>query len=73
MVTQLPFGSIQVPEQAPPPVRAEVSAEDAASMAKLADDLRSLHEKIKLCREMLPESPGVQYDETLAEVGTPAN
>lgn len=45
-----------------------VGAEDAAGLAKLADNLKALQEKINLCREMLPESPGVQHDETLAEV-----
>lgn len=42
--------------------------EDTADMLKLKDDLRALSEKIKLCREMLPESPGIEHDETLAEV-----
>jgi len=41
---------------------------DTAEMLKLKDDLRALSEKIKLCREMLPESPGIEYDETLAEI-----
>ena len=45
-----------------------VKAEDAAGLAKLADDLKALQEKIKLCCEMLPESPGVHQDETLADV-----
>jgi hypothetical protein len=47
-----------------------VPSEEAADMLKLKDDLRALSEKIKLCREMLPESPGIEHDETLAEVVT---
>lgn len=37
-------------------------------LSKLKDDLGALQEKINLCREMLPESPGIEHDETLAEV-----
>jgi hypothetical protein len=37
-------------------------------LSKLRDDLNALKEKIMLCREMLPESPGIEHDETLAEV-----
>lgn len=37
-------------------------------LSKLKDDLGALREKIMLCREMLPESPGIEHDETLAEV-----
>jgi hypothetical protein len=48
--------------------RADVAAEDAAGLAKLAGDLAALQEKVKLCREMLPGSPGVARDETLADV-----
>ncbi|CAE7608724.1 TOL1, partial [Symbiodinium microadriaticum] len=35
---------------------------------KLRNDLGVVMEKIRLCREMLPESPGIQQDEILAEV-----
>ena len=41
---------------------------DAADIMKLREDLHALSEKIKLCKEMLPESPGIEQDETLAEV-----
>uniref|UniRef100_A0A7S2W1F0 VHS domain-containing protein n=1 Tax=Rhizochromulina marina TaxID=1034831 RepID=A0A7S2W1F0_9STRA len=39
-----------------------------ASMDKLRQDLVAVEEKIKLCREMLPESPGIEHDEALSEV-----
>ena len=35
---------------------------------KLEVDLMTVFEKVKLCREMLLESPGIQEDEALAEV-----
>lgn len=35
---------------------------------KLQEDLNVVLEKVKLCREMLPQSPGIQSDEALAEV-----
>jgi hypothetical protein len=35
---------------------------------KLEVDLLTVFEKVKLCREMLRESPGIQEDEALAEV-----
>lgn len=35
---------------------------------KLTDDLSTVSEKVKLCREMLQESPGVEQDEALSEV-----
>ena len=37
-------------------------------MVKLRKDLEEVFEKVRLCREMLPESPGIQSDEALAEV-----
>lgn len=36
--------------------------------AKLIADLNVVLEKIRLCREMLPESPGISNDEALSEV-----
>jgi len=48
--------------------RPTVKEEDAAGLAKLGDDLKVVEEKVKLCREMLPQSAGVEHDETLAEV-----
>jgi hypothetical protein len=35
---------------------------------KLEGDLVTVFEKVKLCREMLRESPGIDEDEALAEV-----
>jgi len=57
-------------EQPPPSGGSKQSdeAKDEAELAKLKDDLCALSEKIKLCREMLPESPGIELDETLSEV-----
>lgn len=37
-------------------------------LKKLKNDLVVVEEKIKLCREMLPESPGIQHDDALSEV-----
>lgn len=42
--------------------------EPADATTKLAEDLLVVAEKIKLCREMLPESPGIETDDALAEV-----
>lgn len=36
--------------------------------SKLQQDLKVVLEKVRLCREMLPESPGIYKDEILAEV-----
>lgn len=36
--------------------------------SKLEVDLLTVFEKVKLCREMLRESPGIQEDDALAEV-----
>mmetsp|Transcript_15279 Transcript_15279/g.23006 ORF Transcript_15279/g.23006 Transcript_15279/m.23006 type:complete len:441 (+) Transcript_15279:70-1392(+) len=44
-----------------------VSAQENQSN-KLRSDLSVVLEKVRLCREMLPESPGIHQDETLAEV-----
>ena len=35
---------------------------------KITGDLNVVLEKIRLCREMLPESPGITQDDLLAEV-----
>jgi hypothetical protein len=37
-------------------------------MVKLKGDLKVVLEKVRLCRDMLPLSPGVQTDPALAEV-----
>ena len=42
--------------------------EPVDEFSKLNNDLDVVVEKIKLCREMLPESPGIQQDDALAEV-----
>jgi hypothetical protein len=47
--------------------------EEVAEVRKLKEDLRALSEKIKLCREMLPQSPGIELDETLSEVSVQLN
>ena len=42
------------------------STED--ELAKLREDLGTVAEKIALCREMLPHSPGIANDDALAEI-----
>ena len=42
--------------------------DEAAAIAKLQDDLNAVEDKVKLCREMLPHSAGVEKDELLAEI-----
>jgi hypothetical protein len=37
-------------------------------LEKLREDLDGVMEKVKLCREMIPNSPGIAQDETLADV-----
>jgi len=39
-----------------------------ASLDKLRKDLEEVNEKIGLCKEMLPQSPGIQHDEILSEI-----
>ncbi len=41
---------------------------NAAEFDKLNEDLAVVCDQIKLCREMLPESPGIEHDEILSEV-----
>ena len=41
---------------------------DVEFTSKLENDLATVFEKIKLCREMLLESPGIEEDDALAEV-----
>jgi hypothetical protein len=41
---------------------------NANELEKLREDLDGVMEKVKLCREMLPNSPGIAEDETLADV-----
>ena len=47
----------------------EFNITNQAEFSKLEKDLATVFEKIKLCREMLVESPGIQEDDALAEVG----
>lgn len=39
-----------------------------AELNKLKTDLLEVSERTKLCREMLPISPGIKEDDTLAEL-----
>ena len=41
---------------------------DVEFSSKLEQDLHEVYEKIKLCREMLAESPGIASDDALSEV-----
>lgn len=36
--------------------------------AKITSDLNTVLEQVRLCRQMLPESPGIGSDDLLAEV-----
>lgn len=49
-------------------VKAPVVRSVVDEAAKLEQDLVTVFEKVKLCVEMLRESPGIQQDEALAEV-----
>jgi hypothetical protein len=51
------------PERAPPVVIPQIDPNE-----KLLRDLGVVMEKVRLCREMLPVSPGIERDEALAEV-----
>jgi hypothetical protein len=57
-----------VPAPAPAPVAKKSAEEDEDPFIKLQKDLLSVMEKVKLCREMLQESPGIEHDEALADV-----
>lgn len=37
-------------------------------LMKLKEDLETVMDRVRLCREMLPNSPGIREDEALAEV-----
>lgn len=37
-------------------------------LTKLKEDLEAVMDRVRLCREMLPNSPGIREDEALAEV-----
>jgi hypothetical protein len=52
------------------PATSNTSASAAAAddVQKLRDDLNEVFEKVRLCREMLQQSPGISTDDTLAEV-----
>lgn len=48
-------------------IQSAISSQSNQS-SKLQQDLKVVLEKVRLCREMLPESPGIYQDEILAEV-----
>jgi len=48
--------------------RAAQAEEEASAFAKLRADLEAVAEKVNLCNEMVPLSPGVEADEALAEI-----
>mmetsp|Transcript_25470 Transcript_25470/g.33267 ORF Transcript_25470/g.33267 Transcript_25470/m.33267 type:complete len:382 (-) Transcript_25470:402-1547(-) len=50
------------------PVPPEPEGVTEASIAKLTKDLGEVNEKISLCKEMLPQSPGIEHDEALSEI-----
>lgn len=54
--------------QSPPHANTSQDLSSEEELARLDGDLDSVMEKVKLCREMLPESPGIQADEALADV-----
>ena len=56
------------PHHPPPPTHARATRLSQDDFEKLKNDLVVVEEKIKLCREMLPQSPGIETDDTLAEV-----
>lgn len=45
-----------------------VQSHNAQEFVKLSADFTTVNDKVKLCREMLVESPGIDSDEALAEV-----
>lgn len=64
-----------VPAPAPAPASAGRSREDhsvpatqSKDSSKLERDLTTVYEKVRLCQEMLLESPGIEEDEALSEV-----
>lgn len=62
-----------LPEDTAPPEITTTSdsvsgATPASGEDKLRQDIQVVQEKIDLCRDMLPESPGIEQDEALAEV-----
>ena len=63
-----PQPSASSPSQPAGSPKADGDAEGDAELRKLESDLVVVVEKIKLCREMLPESPGIESDEVLAEI-----
>jgi len=50
------------------PTQDEGKSAEADDLEKLKNDLVVVEEKVKLCREMLPESRGIEQDEALSEV-----
>lgn len=52
----------------PCPVASQSTITNASEFERLDRDLSTVEDKVKLCHEMLVESPGIQADELLAEV-----
>lgn len=50
------------------PKPAEVPQKNVNEVERLDKDLAVVMEKVRLCREMLPNSAGIEHDDTLAEV-----
>eukprot|EP01041_Mallomonas_annulata_P010016 gene10016-20849_t len=44
------------------------AAKSSDDVQTLQNDLNDVFDKVRLCREMLPESPGIESDEALSEV-----
>ena len=44
------------------------NSEEPDGAQKLRSDLDAVMERVQLCREIMLESPGIQYDDTLAGV-----
>ena len=56
------------PHADPCPAASQSTITNAAEFERLDRDLSTVEDKVKLCHEMLVESPGIQADELLAEV-----
>lgn len=59
--------TVPAPAHAPAPTPA-ARRDDEDDFFRLQRDLFSVLEKVKLCREMLQVSPGIEQDEALADV-----
>lgn len=47
---------------------AQFAATNNNAFVKLERDLETVFDRVRLCREMLMESPGIEQDEALSEV-----